>query len=146
MALHSVVGISLTRKALYRALWAADERHDWPERNRLGALLDDLDDIELEMPARSDEDAREKLRFAARELNIQGQNAVARLLVGIAARMRTGPELRHLIDLRRIAALVPLLAMDEGALEQVLPRIKAALVWLAKPRRVAPVSEPPRLG
>jgi hypothetical protein len=138
-----LAGISLTRKTLHRAYWAADERHDWQEANRLGALLNDLDGIELETPLVSLTDAAAKLRRAAAFL-LNGGGALSLVKrvnrIACAIEREGGPSLRRLIELRACAAAASRAELDHGILAQVAPRISAALAWLARPCPVAPVA------
>jgi hypothetical protein len=136
MAAHAVVAVSRTIKALRRAHFAADTRGDWQEVERTGRLWREVQAAEMEMRAASNEDAAAKLWWAGYFLMLDGTGrTLARQLVRVAgAIVRFGPQLSHLIELRRLAAFVSYVDTDEA--RSALPRIEAAITWLARPRQV----------
>jgi hypothetical protein len=137
--MDAVVAISRTWKALRRASFVADDRRDLDEVPRIGQFWKQVDAAEMMMPAR---DCQAKLKCAAYKLftgGFGGDDLAVRLLrVGVNV-VRIGPELGQLIELRDCLAslwdIEP--ELDIGVVENVQPRIEAAIAWLAQLRCVS---------
>jgi hypothetical protein len=140
--MDAIVAISRTRKALRRAYFAADERRDAAEVVRIGRIWNDVDAKEKAMPACSARDVQAKLKWAAYFL-VDMALATRLLHVG-ASVVRNGPELGQLVELRECLVSLRVIEpeLDIGVVEDVRPRIEAAIAWLARPHCVSSLPAP----
>jgi hypothetical protein len=128
--------------------WAADERHDWPERHRLGGLREKAWEAAKKLPVLSDADAARKLELAEYRLSQLGQGAagveISSRLKQLAAWIGASDTPRHrlklLTDLDELQVCVSRLTED-GELDydhiltdEVAPHIEAVIAWLSRSR------------
>jgi hypothetical protein len=142
MMTSPVVTISRTIRALQRARWAADERGDCVERDRVDLKLDGAENAEKAMAAETAYCARAKLWLAAYWVgtgDTEDRSEHVRRMVHIAGEIgRRGRDLSLAVELRACIAECRAVADDRyDCIEsEAIPRLEAALAWLTKPRLV----------
>jgi hypothetical protein len=139
MIASRMVGISRTIKALRRAHFAADDRHDYAEAARIGGSLSDAEDVERALPVETPADVSLKLGWARHWMAADGTSrSLVRRLTRVGGAIARGEHtVRHIIELRACAADLALVC-DCGCAEQATARIMAVIDWLARPRLVPP--------
>ena len=134
------VQISPTIEALWRANFAAGDRHDNDEGELLRCLWREAMDAKLASPIETPKDAYAKLWWACYWIGLgadEDLSPLSRRLPRVGSAIRRGIfGLHHLIELRACAKDCALSHCEHA--EQAKARIAAVINWLARPRLVSP--------
>jgi hypothetical protein len=138
--MSKVVQIPPTIEALWRANFAAGDRHDDDEAELLRCLWREAMDAKRASPIETPKDAYAKLWWACYWIGLgadEDLSLVSRRLLRVGSAIRRGIfGLDHLIELRACAKDCALSDCERA--EQARARIVAVIGWLARPRLVSP--------
>ena len=138
--MSEVVRIPPTIEALWRANFAAGDRHDNDEGELLRCLWREAMDAKLASPIETPKDAYAKLWWACYWIGLgadEDLSPLSRRLLRVGSAIRRGIfGLHHLIELRACAKDCALSHCEHA--EQAKARIAAVIDWLARPRLVPP--------
>jgi hypothetical protein len=138
--MSEVVRIPPTIEALWRANFAAGDRHDDDEAELLRCLWREAMDAKLGSPIEAPKDAYAKLWWAGYWIGVgadEDLSPLSRRLLRVGSAIRRGIfGLHHLIELRACAKDCALTDCEHA--EHAKARIAAVIEWLARPHLVSP--------
>jgi hypothetical protein len=145
-AVDPVIALAWDYRVLKRADFAADDRHQYAKAAHFGEQWVAVRDLEETTLPTSDEGAVQQLRNGAREAKMSDTPEgwhLERRLQRVIRGIERGHKPEHNRELRDLLPVAAAVDAEESAIPgvpcgyAVLPRLRAALDWFARPRAVA---------